>query len=113
MSICLAMLCQDAYKGLSDLISKNLIERCVPGLCLEYLNIFKPQKGGPGQHGGRVGSPSHLSPPTYLDNFQIVQETHEFNLRFKKRPAGTLQREEFALLTSTTRFWPLYTEQND
>ena len=37
---------------------------------------------------GRVGSPSHLSPPNYLDNFQIILKIYEFGLRFKERPAG-------------------------
>ena len=43
------------------------------------------------------GPPSHLSTLTYLDNFQIILKTYEFDLRF--RIAGTLQREESALLT--------------
>ena len=30
--------------------------------------------------GGGVGSPGHLSPPTYLDNFQIILKTYEFGL---------------------------------
>ena len=55
---------------------------------------FVKQKRYPeeeGQDGGRVGSPSHLSPPNYLDNLQIILKTYEFGLRFKERPAGTLQ----------------------
>ena len=36
------------------------------------------------QDGRGVGSPSHLSPPTYLDNFQIILKTYEFNLRFQE-----------------------------
>ena len=39
----------------------------------------------------RVGSPSHLSPPNYLDNLQIILKIYEFSLRFKERTAGTLQ----------------------
>ena len=52
-----------------------------------------------GQDGRGVGSSSHLSPPTYVDNFQSILKTYEFDLRFKERTAGTLQREEFVLLT--------------
>ena len=52
-----------------------------------------------GQDSGAVGSPSHLAPPTYLDNFKIILKTYELCLRFKERTAGTLQREEFGLLT--------------
>ena len=59
---------------------------------------------GAGQEGGGVGSPTHLSPPTYLDNLQIILKTYKFNLRFKERTTGMLQREEFALLISTTLF---------
>ena len=47
--------------------------------------------GGEGQEGGRVGSPNHLSPPNYLDNLQIILKIDEFGLRFKERPAETLQ----------------------
>ena len=55
--------------------------------------------GGEGQDGGGVESPSHLSPTTYLDNLQIILKTYEFDLRFKERTAGPLQREGFLLLT--------------
>ena len=61
-----------------------------------------------GQDGRRVGSPSHLSPPTYLDNFQIILKTYEFSQRFKERTAGMPQWEEFALLASTTCFYFLF-----
>ena len=44
-----------------------------------------------GQNGGRVGSPSHLSPPSYLDNLQIILKIDEFGLIFKERTAGMLQ----------------------
>ena len=44
-----------------------------------------------GQDDGGVGSPSHLSPPTYLDNFQIILKTYKFGMRFKERTAGMLQ----------------------
>ena len=44
-----------------------------------------------GQDGGRVGSPSHLSPSNYLDNLQIILKIYEFGLRFKERTAGMLQ----------------------
>ena len=54
---------------------------------------------GAGQDGGGVGSPSHPSPPTYLDNFQIILKLYKFDLRCKERTGGTLQREEFSLLT--------------
>ena len=50
-------------------------------------NLDDPQKYAEweaGQDGGRVGSPSHLSPPTYLDNFQIILKTYEFGLRFRE-----------------------------
>ena len=50
---------------------------------------------GAGQAGRRVGSSTHLVPPTYLDNFQIILNTYESDLRFKERTAGTLQREGF------------------
>ena len=66
------------------------------------LNIFAKnvsEQAGAGQDGGRVGSPSHLFPPTYLDTFQIILKTYEFGLIFKERTAGMLQREEFVLLT--------------
>ena len=46
---------------------------------------------GEGQDGGRVGSPSHLSPANYLDNLQIILKIFEFCLLFKERPAGMLQ----------------------
>ena len=54
---------------------------------------------GRGQDGRRVGSLSHLSPPNYLDNFQIILKTYKLGLRFKERTAGMLQREEFSLLS--------------
>ena len=57
-----------------------------------------------GQDGGRVGSRSHLSPPTDLDNFQIILNTYEFGLGFKEKTAGMLRRKEFVLQTSTTHF---------
>ena len=44
------------------------------------------------------GSSNHLVPTTYLDNFQSILKTYEFNLRFNERTAGTLQREVFSLL---------------
>ena len=62
------------------------------------------EKQGAGQDGGGVGSPSHQSPPTYLDNIQINLKNYEFKLRLKERTAGTLHRKELALLTSLTRF---------
>ena len=46
-------------------------------------------RGGAGGRG--VGSPSHPSPPNYLDNLQIFLNIYEFGLRFKERPAGKLQ----------------------
>ena len=57
------------------------------------LDIAKTSKNleEEGQDGGRVGSPSHLSPPNYLDNLQIILKIFEFCLRFKDRPAGMLQ----------------------
>ena len=51
----------------------------------------KIQNIGRGQDGGRVGSPSHPSPPNYLDNLQLILKIYEFGLRFKERPAGMLQ----------------------
>ena len=63
------------------------------------LNQVKKLKIGVGEEGEEVGSPSHLAPPTYLDDFQTFLKTYEFNLRFKERTAGTLQGEEFSLLT--------------
>ena len=57
-----------------------------------------------GQDGRRVGVLNSLLPQIYLDNFQIILNTYEFDLRFKERTAGMLQREEFPLLTSTTCF---------
>ncbi|XP_048972455.1 uncharacterized protein LOC118350339 isoform X3 [Canis lupus dingo] len=42
-----------------------------------------------GQDSRKVGSPSHLSPPNYLENLQIFLKIYEFGLRFKERPAGT------------------------
>ena len=51
-----------------------------------------------GQDSRRVGSPSHLSPPTYLDNFQIILKTYEFGLRFKERTEGRKRNEDVALL---------------
>ena len=44
-----------------------------------------------GRDGGGVGSPSHLFPSTYLDNFQIILKMYKFDLRFKERTAGMLQ----------------------
>lgn len=52
-----------------------------------------------GQNGRRVGSSTHVVPQTYLDNLQNILNTYEFDLRFKKRTAGMLQREKFLLLT--------------
>ena len=43
----------------------------------------KKKKKEEGQDGGRVGSPSHLSPPNYLHNLQIILKLYEFSLRFK------------------------------
>ena len=39
----------------------------------------------------RGGSPGHLCPPNYLDNLPVILKIYEFGLRFKERPAGTLQ----------------------
>ena len=61
--------------------------------------MLNAKSEGAGQYGGGVGPPSHLSPPTYLDNFQVILNTCEFDVSSKERTAGTLQREEFALLT--------------
>ena len=55
--------------------------------------------GGGGQDGGRLGASIHPTPPTYLDYCQIILKTYEFDLRFKERTAGMLQREGFSLLT--------------
>ena len=56
------------------------------------LIFVENQKSGEvGQDGGGVGSSSHLSPPTYLDNFQIILKTYKFGLRFKERTAGMPQ----------------------
>ena len=44
-------------------------------------------------------SPHPVPPPTYLDNFQAILNTYEFDLRFKERTAEILQREGFLLLT--------------
>ena len=52
-----------------------------------------------GQDGRGVGSSTHLAPPTYLDDFQNILNTYEFDLRFKERAAGMLEREKFSLLT--------------
>ena len=41
----------------------------------------------------------HLVHQTYLDNFQNILNTYEFNLRCKERIAGMLQREKYSLLT--------------
>ena len=44
-----------------------------------------------GAQGRRVeeqGASTHLVPPTSLDNFQIILNTYEFDLRFKERIAG-------------------------
>lgn len=49
-----------------------------------------------GPNGRGVGSPSYLSPLTYIDNFQIILKTYIFDLRFEERTAVMLQREEFA-----------------
>ena len=43
------------------------------------------------EDGGRVVSPSHLFPPTYLDNVQIILKIYEFGLRFKETTAGMLR----------------------
>ena len=67
-----------------------------------YLNatFFKKHEHGEvGQDGGRVESPSQLSPPDYLDKFQITLKTYKFGLRFKERTAGMLQWEDFMLLS--------------
>ena len=63
--------------------------------CFSSLN----KKDEEEQDGGRVGSPNHLSPPNYLENLQIILKIYEFGLRFKERPAGMQQWEEFALLS--------------
>ena len=52
------------------------------------IKMFRTEEG---QDGGRGGSPSHLSPPNYLDNLQIILKIYEFGLRFKERTAGMLQ----------------------
>ena len=44
-------------------------------------------------------SSTHLAPQTYLASFQNILKTYKFELRFKERTAGMLQREEFVLLT--------------
>ena len=59
---------------------------------MEYSSAIRNNESGRvGQDGRRVGSPSHLSPPNYLDNPQITLKIYEFGLRFKERPAGMLQ----------------------
>ena len=60
---------------------------------------FKEYNQGAEQDGRGVGSPSHLSPLNYLDNFQIILKTCKFDLRLKERTAGMKQRDEFGLLT--------------
>ena len=40
------------------------------------------------------GSSIHLVAQTYLDSFQNILNTYEFNLRCKERTAGMLQREK-------------------
>ena len=54
---------------------------------LEFSKIilFKEKFREAGQDGGRVGSPSHMCPPNYLDNFQIILKTYEFRLIFTER----------------------------
>ena len=54
---------------------------------------------GAGQDGGRVGSSPHPAPPTYLDYFQTIPKTYEFDLTFKERTAGMVWRKGFLLLT--------------
>ena len=62
------------------------------------LNKKTFEKGGRQDDRG-VGSSTHLVPPTHLDNFQIVLNTYESNLRSKERTARALRREGFVLLT--------------
>ena len=50
--------------------------------------VYQKAVSEAGKDGGRVGSPSHLSPPIYLDNFQIILKTYEFGQRFKERTLG-------------------------
>ena len=65
----------------------------------QAITKYYKQQRAAGQDDAAVGSPSHLFPSTYLNNFQIILKTYEFYLRFKVRIPGTLQREEFVLLT--------------
>ena len=60
-------------------------------MTIQFLQIIKKKINREGQDGRRVGSPSHLSPPKYLENLQIILKIYEFGLRFKERPAGMLQ----------------------
>ena len=64
------------------------------------LSLIKVALLGARQDEGGVQSPSNLSPQTYLGNFQIILKTYKFDLRFKERTAGMLQKEEFSVLTS-------------
>ena len=41
------------------------------------------------------GSSTHLAPQIYLHNSQNILNTYEFDLEFKDRTAGMLQREIF------------------
>ena len=50
-----------------------------------------------GQDAGRVGSPSHLSPPNYLANFQIILKTYKFGLRFKESWNATMRRVRISI----------------
>ena len=67
----------------------NKLERPqINDLTLYHKKLGKEEEG---HDGGRVGSPSHRSPPNNLENLQIILKIYEFSLRFKERPAGMLQ----------------------
>ena len=79
----------------------NMLNTVFPSLFLfsnqeNFFQKLTKLRQGAGKDGGGVGSSSHLVPPAYLDNFQIILKTFEFNLRFKERTAGMLQRGVYA-----------------
>ena len=47
------------------------------------------------QNGRGVRSSTHLVPPNYLDNFQIILNTYKFDLRFKENSWNASERRVF------------------
>ena len=61
---------------------------------MSNLNLKKKNTKEGGRMAKEQRSLIHLVPQTYLDNFQDILNTYEFNLRCQERTDRMLQREK-------------------